>query len=197
MEKGSGMTYTIEEHRHRFAVWTAARAVSRGFTGTACVEGAIRSCKIREYVEAYDESPLTPDQYRDLHIEWCRKIRDYWDRSCGIPRTKATYGRAAKVVAVYLKAVKVVTKPASPLSVVAHPPIDQTLLVSVSNLEVWDKAKKKAIASAKWTTLKKKAYLDLVDDLRSVLPIDVPFWCIESCWQPVKPAARNRRVSCI
>lgn len=197
MDKGNGMTYTIEEHRHRFAVWTAARAVSRGFVGTECVERAIRSCKIREYVEAYDESPLTTDQYRDLHVEWCRRIREYWARSCGIPRGKATYGRAAKVVAVYLKTVKVIVDPWSPLSLVAHPPIDETLLVSVSNLEVWDKKKKNQLASTKWTKLKRKAYLDLVDDLRAALPIDVPFWCIESCWQPVKSTARNSRVSCI
>jgi hypothetical protein len=41
--------YTFNDHRHNYAVWTAARAVSRNFTSTANVKLAIEACGLRHF----------------------------------------------------------------------------------------------------------------------------------------------------
>jgi len=41
------MPYDLAEHRHRFAVWAAARAAQRGFTTVKNLRAALQAADIR------------------------------------------------------------------------------------------------------------------------------------------------------
>ena len=41
-------SYGVDEHRHRFAVWTASRAVQRGYLKTQQIQKAIETAHLRE-----------------------------------------------------------------------------------------------------------------------------------------------------
>ncbi len=95
------MSYDLSEHRHRFAVWAAARAAQRGFTTVGNLRAALESTDIRKSLALPETFQSSVAQFDKLHAGWCSAIQAFLnDRS--IPN--ATYGRAAKLVAVYLKA---------------------------------------------------------------------------------------------
>jgi hypothetical protein len=97
------MPYDMTEHRHRFAAWAAARAVQRGWgsSKTEKLRNAIESCGVREFVGSL-ESPHGVDErrFRELHRQWCCAVIESLTQQ-GV--AAATFGRAAKLVAVYLK----------------------------------------------------------------------------------------------
>lgn len=64
--------YTIDEHIHRFAVWTAARAASRGRLKNTEVENVIDQCRLKEKVcEIRQDSTLNDLSYRKWLKEEC------------------------------------------------------------------------------------------------------------------------------
>src|ERR1035441_320677 len=125
------MTYDMSEHRHRFAVWAAARAAQRGWR-SATVEklrDALESCGIREFVGSSESHSIEEPHFGELHRRWCRAVIE----SLRQQEIDAPFGRAAKLVAVYVK-VMVVLGPAGncDLARVVHPPIDRTVLQNVA-----------------------------------------------------------------
>jgi hypothetical protein len=87
-------SYSIEEHRHRFAVWTAATAVRRGFSGTTAdrVSRAIDTSGLRLVVRAGPTMwPTNAHQLYTLHERWAESIRSALE-SEGV---SCSYGRAA------------------------------------------------------------------------------------------------------
>ncbi len=96
------MSYDLPEHRHRFAVWAAARASQHGFTTVEPLRDALQATDIRKVLSAPQTLQLSALQFDALHRRWCSSICS----SLGQRRiAKVTYGRAAKLVAVYLKAI--------------------------------------------------------------------------------------------
>ncbi|MCP5299103.1 MAG: hypothetical protein H6954_05300 [Chromatiaceae bacterium] len=180
------MTYTIEEHRHRFAVWTAARAVQRGFSKTANISAAVDVCGIRGFVESYDEQAYDPDAYDADHKSWCNCILDDLRTRADIDPELVRYGRAAKIVAVYLKTTFIVRDPLAKLAHVAHPPIDRILLQEAAKKAPRRSALKQRLKEKNWTELVETEYFDLIEDLRSFLPKGAPFWHLEKFWMPAK-----------
>ena len=127
-----GKPYDILEHRHRFAVWAAARASQRGFTSVAVLSSTIDRAKIRDFVESKARTPIDRVKFDSLHRKWCgdamAALSEY------APGIKdVTYGRAAKLVAIYLKSSVILGNALdTEFARVAHPPIDSILLRNLS-----------------------------------------------------------------
>ena len=178
------MSYDLPEHRHRFAVWAAARAAQRGFTGgtTKDLRDALEATDIREVLAAPQTLQVSPAQFDALHRAWCASICARLARR-GI--AKATYGRAAKLVSVYLKAIVIMGSSCdSPLGRNLHPPIDRILLRGLATSSRIQSRHKAAWALINWTQLDEAAYVQLIRHLREALPQNAPFWTIEEYWEP-------------
>ncbi len=83
------MPYNLSEHRHRFSVWAAARAAQRGFTTIDNLRDALELTDIRTFLEGRVAEPISSEQFMDGLTE------------AGVQNV--SFGRAAKLVAVYLK----------------------------------------------------------------------------------------------
>src|SRR5450755_4604971 len=118
------MSYTIAMHQHRFAAWAAARAAQRGLTGTYTVINALEGCGVVTVADIANNWPATAAAFDNAHRDWCRALLKRL-LSAGI--AKATYGRAVKIIAIYLKSRIVLGgHHDTAFARVIHPPIDRT-----------------------------------------------------------------------
>jgi hypothetical protein len=107
-------------------------------------------------------------------------VVDFLNRA-GIPNV--TFGRAAKLIAVYLKSA-VVLGPASgtALARFAHPPIDGILLTNLAASKEVHSEHQREWAKIRWTKLNAEQYYELVTQLRQVLGPEEPIWKLERFW---------------
>jgi len=174
------MPYDLFEHRHRFSVWAAARATQRSFTSVDNLRDALDNCGIANFLRNPDA--LTTDQpaFKEQHKIWCRSIVDFLKNR---DIAKVTYGRAAKLVAVYLKSMVILGKNANTsLASVAHPPIDRILLQNLSRAPEIQSHHKKRWRTINWTELDEQSYYDLISQLHDCLKTGEPFWSLERFW---------------
>lgn len=172
--------YGIEEHRHRFSMWAAARAAQRGFTDVNRLRTALESSGVREFLRTCNLDAIDTVGFDALHRAWCRAIVASLIHG-GVE--KVTFGRAAKLVAVYMKSVVVIgIGCGSRLSSVAHPPIDGILLSAASRSPSVISGYKADWARVRWTTLDEESYYRLIGQLRAVLAPGEPFWMLERFW---------------
>lgn len=168
------MTYTIIDHIHNYAVWTAARSVQRNFTDTKTIKSAIDQTNLKTFIETKKE--LTKDQFDSFHQETARTII-YFLNSLGI---QTSFGRAAKIIAIYLKTSVIIRDSGSScISKIAHPPIDNILLTSLNK-----EYPSLGLKGIKWTQLKEEDYYELINKLRTLNL--AYFWEIEKHWIPVQ-----------
>ncbi len=113
-----------------------------------------------------------------MHEQWCDVILTTWEKA---RVDGASYGRAAKLVAVYIKSMIVVQNDGNSFSSVAHPPIDRILLQNISKDKTICHRNKSNWKEIKWTQLNKTEYIKLVSDFRQVFE-GKPFWTIEKYW---------------
>lgn len=166
------VAYTIEEHIHRYAVWAAARAVQRNFTTTAIIRYAIERTKLRTLNSRSGID--TPEAYDKFHRQTCKALVKAFEAK-DVP---CEFGRAAKIVAIYLKTTVVVRDSGeSRLAKIIHPPIDRFLLHRLH--EEHDEFKLKDL---NWTQLDETTYYKLIKDLRAYY--GACFWKIEKLWLP-------------
>ena len=100
---------------------------------------------------------------------------------------ETTYGRAAKIVAIYLKCTVVLAgHHMTQFASVLHPPIDRILLTRIA--AGIPRVAKICRKSLTWTRLDEDSYFELIGALREVVAGE-PFWSLERHWRPV--AARN------
>ncbi len=90
--------YTFDDHKHNFAVWTAARAVQRGFTSTQNIKGAIECSYLRKYAENTHE--FDSISFDEFHVLCSKQIIEKLETLTNKP---VYYGQAAKNIAIYLK----------------------------------------------------------------------------------------------
>lgn len=122
--------YELFEHKHKFSVWAAARAAQRGFTNVDNLREALENCGVIEFIKDPASFEINEDEFRNCHTVWCNQIIDYLTRK-GVKNS--TFGRAAKLIAVYLKSMFIVGGAAQcNLAKIAHPPIDRILLQNIS-----------------------------------------------------------------
>jgi len=100
-----GNSYSHLLHRHNFAVWAAARASQRGFVRTALIKTAVEASGLPEAVEDTASWPADKEAFDTFHRHHCRRIMQRLATGGVQP---VTYGRAAKIVAIYLKSMVVV-----------------------------------------------------------------------------------------
>ena len=159
--------YTIEEHSHRFAVWTAARAATRGMKGgtTQNVEKSIEVANLRSFVEIENiDTPISSfDVYKKHHDKYCEKIVKCF-KDIGIP---CTHGRAAKIIAIYIKT-RILNTEGHRLMNFAFPPIDSILLENLAK----EYPKLKDLKKVKWTQLEPDEYNNIIVRLNNE-------WCIK------------------
>jgi hypothetical protein len=178
------MAYSLSEHRHRFAVWAAARAAQRGFTSVDNLCAALETTNIRQAISTSEVLELHSSSFEALHRGWCTAIVSGL-ASHGI--SGVTFGRAAKMVAVYLKATLLMGEAAAtPLGRRLHPPIDRTLLQNLAAAPRIDSPHKASWRGTRWTRLSEPQYYDLIEQLRAALPAGAPFWMLEEFWRPTE-----------
>ena len=176
------MSYSIQEHRHRFAAWAASRAASV----INCRFSAEDGKALLEYAGLDqllgDPSKLpTPQCFDDAHRRWReavivaakkRKLKPF------------SHGVAAKLINIYLKSVFVCGGHHDHPHVRAiHPPIDSVLLDELDESNVgerrhaWRKARR-----IRWSNLASSDYQDLIQNIREALHGEA-FWEVEEYWQ--------------
>lgn len=168
------MTYSENKHRHNFAVWAAARAAQRGFTNVEMLKEALEQCGIENFVS----SPSEVTDFDNKHKAWCKSICDYLEEK-GVQNV--TYGRAAKLVNVYLKSMVVLQNLAGEAAKIIHPPIDRILLQNIAKSLDISKENKKILKSANWTQVSEEEYFNIIQILKTTNK-DRPFWMIEEYW---------------
>lgn len=171
------MTYSDFQHKHNFSVWAGARAAQRGFTNVELLRDSLDQSGIKDFVKNIS-SINSPADFDESHKAWCNSICDYLDQK-GVQNV--TYGRAAKLVAVYLKAIVVLSDLQSIQSKFIHPPIDRILLQNISKKPGVSKENKKKLSSTNWTQLDVDEYFDILNILRGIINPE-PFWKIEEYW---------------
>jgi hypothetical protein len=169
--------YTFTEHLHNYAVWTAARAAQRGFTTTQNIKQAIEETQLQELAEG-KLNINTIEAYDEFHKKTCNKLIEAFQKMelKKDIKAKATFGRAAKIVAIYLKTAVVIRDSGkSQLSKIIHPPIDRILLTKLNKNH-------KQIKVENWTQLSKDEYDTLWEEIKA-LPIHKNgYWEIEVFW---------------
>jgi hypothetical protein len=173
-------TYDHFEHRHRFAVWAGARAAQRAFTTVENLRDALESTTIRAFLLEPASLEIDAQSFETCHRKWCNTIVKFLS---GRGIEKATFGRAAKLIAVYLKAMVVIgVHSQSRLAAVAHPPIDRVLLQNLASSPEIESPHKSKWRATTWTTLDERSYYELISELRSVVPDGEPLWKLEQYW---------------
>ena len=174
------MIYGLAEHRHRFAVWAAARAAQRGFTSVERLRGALEATSIQSDLRLPATLALQAASFDEMHRAWCRSICS----TLSSWRIKnVAFGRAAKLVAVYLKTLVLMGGDwDTPLAGSMHPPVDRILLQALASSDSISSPHKGEWRRISWTQLDEMAYYQLIGQLRDVVPLNAPFWRIEEYW---------------
>jgi hypothetical protein len=179
------MTYNSQEHLHRFACWTAAAATRRGFVSNQIISNAIKKANLRELI---DLDTLNKGDYQEIHEKKCDEIiealMEEIEKSNSINKKslseKCTFGRAAKIVAIYAKTCVVLPRihdsKYHDLISSIFPPIDSILIENLSRNDLLRQIKK-----FKWTKASKDEYNKLKQDIEEA---GEPFnWKLEVNWE--------------
>jgi hypothetical protein len=196
--------YSMLEHRHRLAVWVAGRAYSRKGSGhTMEVAQALIENSGLSAIASPDDLPEPGEIDAFIHSRIEAVIR----ASVDIPQHKhwktgelrsleCTYGRAQKLVNMYLKSKIICVDFASDIERLSalHPPLDDQLLTAIdSNKDhcppetkarfkgEWANARR---LGTKWTKFNQATYDAYIKAIRTFLA-GRPMWQIEYLWQPV------------
>lgn len=180
MENTSESTYSYFGHLHNYAVWTAARAAQRGFTTTKNIQAAIDKTNLRRLLEG-EISISDKEEFDRFHVKCCKQIMEKLEHSLGDNPSKVTFGRAAKIVNIYIKTAIVIPQPDSQLAFIAHPPVDRILLIGLTE------QLKVKFHKISWTGFDQKDYLEIITQFRGLgFGIELPFWKIEEYWNLVR-----------
>lgn len=171
--------YEFNTHQHNFASWAAARAVQRGWKGAknSTLLKAINSSSMRSFLKNEKANDISEAEFERLHRKWCGELRASL-REQGLEKKSISYGRLAKLVAVYLKSIVVLgPQYKTKLAYVIHPPIDRILLNSL-----WRYEKLSFVKNIAWTKCEEAEYFALIKHLRGWLDSSKPFWTLEEYW---------------
>jgi hypothetical protein len=176
------MSYTIEDHKHRFAAWAASRAASTITCRFNVLQGKeiIESVGLNRVLSDPSNLP-TPTEIDAKHREW---------REAAIAAAKTknligfSHGVAAKLINIYLKSAFVCAGYENHNHVSGlHPPIDSLLLEELYKSNVGDLKKAWGAAKkAKWSKFSSEQYEEVITNIRKALN-GRSMWEIESCWR--------------
>ena len=179
----TNLTYNLNEHTHRFAAWCAARAAGRGLAGFSNSKGrnALEFAGLYDLMKADPKLwPTTAAQFDSLHLQWCEKVSSFLQNN-DVP--KASFGHAAKLVAIYLKVFVICGyQHEHPMTKHVHPPIDSLLLKELSKHEFFSKEHRRLWRETRWTKASSATYEEIIRSLRKEKLHSNGFWKIESYW---------------
>ena len=173
--------YTFSQHRHNFAIWTASRAAMRGLKEgkTINVKKIIEISELQQF--ANDTLDYSSEEYDEFHSRCAQELIESFSKlGCNVGTNNAlSYGRAAKIIAIYLKtSIVFCSNGKCNKSKVIHPPIDETLLIQMSK----DYESLRDLKEIKWTNLDEKGYFNVVSQIKKHF---VRFdWTLEEFWRP-------------
>ncbi len=166
------MEYNFNEHKHRFAVWTAARAVQRNFAKTKTIIEAIECANLKQFCEL--DTAICQEDFDRKQKEWCNLIIKYFNKEG--ETEKRSYGRASKIIAIYLKTSYLIpNKGETKNCEVIHPPIDRILLNNLAR-----KQNIKELQNFKWTNFEDHNYEFVMNTIRNKGLIFN--WTLEKYW---------------
>ena len=178
--------YTYNLHQHNFAAWAAARAAQRGFKGANVrrLKETLEEAGLDKFISDDSNWPSKKSEFDELHSEWCNQIIGITKR-LGVENP--TYGLAAKLVNIYLKATVVLgPHKDSSLASIVHPPIDGQLLENMAKDHSLDEELRIICKRTKWTKMTARSYKDLIDKLRENDLHKPHFWLLERYWTVTK-----------
>ena len=165
--------YPFKDHVHNYSVWTSARAVQRKFTNTQNIKYAIENSRLRDFSEI--RRCDSAKDFEEFHRDCAHEIINSFDE---LKVANATYGRAAKIIAIYLKTASIIPlEGQGNFSQLIHPPIDRILLTNLSR-----KNKIKKLCERGWTSLNENEYWTLCE--RIELEGFALNWKLEEYWHP-------------
>ncbi len=176
------MTYSIEEHKHRFASWAASRGASVVNCRFKVEEGKaiLEEAGLKEIANSLDHLPI-PEEFDIQHRIWRENVIKVAKQY----QKEFTHGVASKLINLYLKSVFVCGENINDSRIKAiHPPIDSILLEELykqdigGKREVWRKAKK-----AKWSKLTSEEYEQTIKAIKDTISNNHGLWEIEQYWQ--------------
>ncbi len=190
------MPNTIEEdyskYAHEFAVWTTCRAVQRGFVKTELLKKVIEEVDLGGQIAELNKTKLDNDYFDRWHLVMATKMitaakiliikAATKNKKAGVEKNpKMTYGRAAKMIAIYIKTSQIIREPESRLARFAHPPVDMKLL---SRLRREFKSEFGNTSYAPWTQFDENSYMGTIQILRIIQAKKSLkyFWMIEKYW---------------
>jgi hypothetical protein len=176
------MSYTIDEHKHRYAAWAASRAAS---TKTCRFEVLIG----KEIIEEIGLDKLISDPAKLPSPEKTDSEHRLW-RETAIKAAENRglvgfgHGVAAKLINVYLKGAFVCAgHEAHPNVVALHPPIDSLLLDELYLNNVGGLKKDWALArKLRWSKFDSSQYEAVIKSIRKSMS-NSPLWKVESYWR--------------
>ena len=145
---------------------------------------AIEECGVRTSVRPSVQWSPDAAEFDRAHAGWCRHIVASL-REGDLPQTAATFGRAAKLIAIYLKSMVVLAgRHETPLGRTLHPPIDSILLTALADDEDagFRDASRQLWRRTRWTKLDETDYAEIIQSMRAER-LDDPFWGIERYWK--------------
>jgi hypothetical protein len=168
---------TFENYLHNFSLWTACRAIQRGFVKTEVIIDFIESSRLQYLIKEVSRTPLTEKTFDAWHKKTVNRIIS----KAGKKGIDISYGRAAKLVAIYLKTSLVIPGPTTSLAKFAHPPVDRKLLEA---LKMEHKTLCSHLSGNAWTLYGKDDYFQTIRVLRKICSMErLPyFWMIEKYW---------------
>lgn len=155
---------------HEYSIWTSARASQRGFCSIKQIAIAINKSNLysfsRQLMEDYDEDFIS------RHKKVCESLINELSHET---RKGATWGRAAKIVNVYLKtAVVLPSRGTAPNDI--HPPIDSRLLKQLKRLGIVESIPKA------WSKMSEVEYDSVIESLKKDSRYE-QLWMYDRLWK--------------
>lgn len=175
-----------EDYVHQFAMWTACRAIQRGFLKTDVLVTIIENSKLKEKVNHLLSEEINEQSFD----KWQKKMAEAIINKYTLSELKSvvikngmTYGRAAKMIAIYIKTSYVIRNPQSELARYAHPPVDKKLLLV---LRKEFKSEFNNTTYKPWSHFDVVTYFETINILRSIQKKESMkyFWMLEKYWKP-------------
>jgi hypothetical protein len=177
------MTYSIEEHKHRFAAWAAGRAASVIGCRFSVEQGKyiLEEAGLNIVAESLANLPKS-DDFDKKHEEWRGKV------ICAAEKRglkNFTDGVAAKLINIYLKSIFVCGNDCNEAKVKAiHPPIDSVLLDALYKQDISGKKKQwQAARKVRWSKLDSNQYQNVINAIKATIPKENGLWEIEKHWR--------------
>lgn len=186
--------YSAQEHRFRFAAWAAGRAYSRhgnGLTSLAALQ-SLESVGLKEIAMGLCKIPPTVEEFDKQHADWCNALQCHFkqEKDKDGNYIDLTYGRAAKLVNVYLKALflsdfgRQTPTNESEAELLSrtnyiHPPIDRVVLRGLANA---DPKRWRVYRNAAWTQFDRMQYCEVIESIKETNKNGL--WRVEEHWKP-------------